>query len=145
MIIAGYIGIGKSTLCKKYKKYIDLSNLISSDENCVQQFCENVITLHEQGYTVFTTTNKLVRNYFKKHNVNYTVICPDPALEIDWFKKLKARYFNDTTDKNYQAVENVKNNFQKDIKDLLCEVHVEVIANVDYELQSIITRIEDAN
>lgn len=70
MIIIGFPGIGKSSVTHAYDGdinttgYIDLesSNFVK-DENWVKEYCDLAIDLELQGYNVFVSSHKKVREY----------------------------------------------------------------------------------
>ena len=73
MIIIGYQGIGKSTLAKNSLKYIDLESgnfWINGerDEQWYKPYCNIANHLSAQGYTVFTSSHKEVREELKNSN-----------------------------------------------------------------------------
>ena len=139
MIICGYAGVGKTTLCKQYKKYIDLdSNTFQKDSNWVETYCETVIKLVNDGYDVFVSCHKAVRNYFDTKEIEYITISPTLELEKQWLEKLKKRYFDDTSDANYRAVDRIIHHYTEDITDLLKARNVIVIDNVKYELKTLL-------
>ena len=106
-IIVGYQGIGKSTLAKQGKGYIDLEsgnfwvNGKRADDWYIP-YCNIAMHLAEQGYTVFTSSHQVVRDQLvsiKTDNVDLFVCVPSLHLKDEWIKKLEDRYNETGLDK----------------------------------------------
>ena len=72
MVIVGYQGIGKSTLAKNRNGFIDLesSNFFVNGERSPDwyiPYCEIALDLSKQGYDVFVSSHKVVRDELKKY------------------------------------------------------------------------------
>lgn len=73
MIIIGYQGIGKSSLVKEDKQFIDLesSNFKiggKRPDGWEQMYCETALDLSRQGHVVFTASHKCIRDYLKDNH-----------------------------------------------------------------------------
>ena len=81
MIVIGYQGIGKSTLAQKQFKYIDLeSSALRRDgvrwHNWYEPYCLVAEWLSKQGYIVFVSSHKEVRDYLNE-------FCEEPFCLFD--------------------------------------------------------------
>ena len=156
MIIIGYQGIGKSSVTSQHpeKKRIDLesSNFWydgKRHEDWYIYYCQIALDLSSQGYTVFTSSHKEVREFLSKQDKEICyVIYPDIKIKDEWIKKLEDRYEKIHTEKNYKALMNAKDRYEETIKELSCHMgnlRYRMINDVKYDLDSIITAIEKAN
>lgn len=128
MILIGYQGVGKTTMCKKHKSCIDLDSslfkfdsLLRRDPRWYVTYCRYAVELANQGYIVCVSSHKPVRNYLNEMRTanemvevspknnrpnNYPLvgICtPSGNLQKVWIKKLKKRFKHDPSYKNYKA------------------------------------------
>lgn len=146
MIVAGYPGIGKSTLAHLSKyRIIDLE---SSDfvvngnriDNWYEIYGKIAARLAAQGYIVFVSCHKLLRNYLKENCVEYFVIHPSLSLKSKWIKKLEDRYNYGEDPKNKRALEYVKKFYDDDINEIINnEVNRLEIHNINYNLENYIS------
>jgi MoxR-like ATPase len=89
MIIIGYPGIGKTTLCKHWHKYVDLDSSAfryndgTRDKRWAEIYCKVAIDLHNQGYVVFLSSHYEVRDILKK-----TTFSPDVSVTTITFTSL---------------------------------------------------------
>ena len=154
MIIIGYQGIGKSTLANIdcFNEYIDLeSGNFWIDEGIRHQdwyivYCNIAESLSEQGYTVFVSSHKDVRNELAKRNT-YTVCCaPMPYLKEQWVKKLEDRYAQTHLSKDYKAWKNAEECFDDNIMDISNGGFDMIwITSMDYDLRELIEHFEHSN
>lgn len=147
MVIIGYQGIGKSTLAGKHN-CIDLesSNFFDNGvrpDDWYVFYCNIAIHLSEQGYTVFTSSHKVVRDYLKEHcKEPLYIICPSTTLKDEWVNKLKKRYESTKLDKDYKALMNANYNYKTNINELTnCGINVYQIMSMDYSLRDILLNI----
>ena len=114
MIIIGFPGIGKSSVTRAYEGntnttgYIDLesSNFVK-DDNWVKEYCDLAIDLELQGYNVFVSSHKDVREYLAdKQDIFPDIVEVFPAKELRdmWLNRLESRYMKCKTDKNERAL-----------------------------------------
>ena len=166
MIIIGYPGIGKSTLAKKNDKIIDL------DSSCFRKYdkedlykrgkgvkpnnwyiyyCQVAQELSKQGYLVFVSSHKEVRDFLNVHNnEKVCIIFPNESLATDWKHKLWRRYDEIPTDKNFRAMEHVNKYFERDVREISeeCQYNMDyyddmyVIDDIkNYDLQKIVNKL----
>lgn len=117
MIYVGYPCIGKSSIAGN-DNFIDLeSSNFKQYDNWVEIYVNTAIQLSNQGYKVFLSTHKDVRNELKKKDEPYIAVFPDLSLEKEWLNKLSFRYLKTPSEKNAAALSRWTH-FKKDISDL---------------------------
>src|SRR5574344_1559006 len=104
MIVLGYPGIGKTTICKDCQKYIDLeSSYFAIDgkkfDHWETVYCNLLMYLSDK-YIVFGSTHKLVLDFIMNNKTTKCIIYPSLELKDEWVHKLKTRYFTDPSIKN---------------------------------------------
>ena len=128
MIIIGFPGIGKSSVTRAYDGdtnttgYIDLesSNFVK-DDNWVKEYCDLAIDLDLQGYNVFVSSHRAVREYLAEKQDLFPDIIevfPSKELKIDWLNRLESRYMKCKTDKNERALNYMRNNFDAAVDEM---------------------------
>lgn len=150
MIIIGYQGIGKSSVAGADTGCIDLesSNFWVDGmrpRDWYKYYCEIAFDLSRQGYVVFTSSHKDVRNYFLEHLEKDRVIAifPKKELKSQWIQKLQDRFDTDVCEKNYKALMNAKDKFEENIEDMSnWGGEVYMIDTIDYDLKDIIKEIK---
>ena len=156
-IIVGYQGIGKSSVVNKQDGFIDLESSCfkredgSRHDDWYKDYVDIAIDLSNQGYFVFVSSHKQVREQLfymkKKHNLDLLVleIFPDSTLKYEWIERLRKRWKQNDTNKNFIAYQNAKDSFDKNIFDFLedkkkYEVEQIILKNVNYDLFDEITK-----
>ena len=142
MIYIGYQGIGKSSISGK-DNCIDLESGNfwvngARNENWYKEYVNIAQHLSNQGYKVFMSSHKIVREELNNRGIDFIAICPDLDLKDKWLKRLEERYNRTKTDKDYKALANGKEMYEENIKDLMEEKHTIIIRNIDYNLLDII-------
>lgn len=146
MIIIGYQGIGKSTLAKDSWEYIDLESgnfWINGerDEQWYKPYCNIANHLSAQGYTVFTSSHKEVREELKNSSEVVKIAFPALELKTDWLIRLTNRYNESMLEKDYKALINASLYYEDNINDLMNEPFDKiVINNIDYNLRELIEK-----
>ena len=146
MIIIGYQGIGKSTLAKDSLKYIDLESgnfWINGerDEQWYKPYCNIANHLSAQGYTVFTSSHKEVRDELKNSSEVVKIAFPALELKTDWLIRLTNRYNESMLEKDYKALINASLYYEDNIEDLMNEPFDKIIINnIDYNLEELIEK-----
>lgn len=144
MIIIGYQGIGKSTLAKVSLKYIDLESgnfWINGerDEQWYKPYCNIANHLSAQGYTVFISSHKEVREELKNSSEVVKIAFPALELKTDWLIRLTNRYNESMLEKDYKALMNASLHYEDNIEDLMNEPFDKIIINnIDYNLRELI-------
>ena len=123
MIIIGYQGIGKSTIARLNKNFIDLeSGNFWVDgkraDDWYKPYCKIAEHLSQQGHYVFVSSHEVVRNELKK--CFEPVICCIPTLELKefWIKKLEQRFNQSKKDKYYKAWKNAEDRYEENIREI---------------------------
>lgn len=128
MIIIGFPGIGKSSVTRAYNGdtnttgYIDLesSNFVK-DDNWVKEYCGLAIDLDLQGYNVFVSSHKNVREYLaEKQDIfpDIMEVFPSKEMRTEWLNRLESRYMKCKTDKNERAFNYMRNNFDDAVDEM---------------------------
>lgn len=148
MIVIGYQGIGKSTLSKSYLSCIDLENgnfWFESDgkmkrhDNWYISYANIAEHLSQQGYTVFVSSHKEVREQLKNSTEKVVVCCPSLDLEEPWIEKLRKRFENFGLEKDYKAYMNAKDRYKENIEDIINSgFEVRLITSMDYILEDLL-------
>ena len=128
MIIIGFPGIGKSSVTRAYESdtnttgYIDLesSNFVK-DDNWVKEYCCLAIDLDLQGYNVFVSSHKAVREYLAERQdifPDIVEVFPSKEMRTEWLNRLESRYMKCKTAKNERAFNYMRNNFDTAIDEM---------------------------
>ena len=128
MIIIGFPGIGKSSVTRAYDGdtnttgYIDLesSNFVK-DDNWVKEYCDLAIDLELQGYKVFVSSHKNVREYLSEKQAVFPDIVevfPSKEMRTEWLNRLESRYMKCKTDKNERALSYMCSNFDDAVDEM---------------------------
>lgn len=145
MIIVGYQGIGKSTAAKQGLNLIDLESgsfwidhgqgARSRDKDWYIVYCNIAQHLSAQGYDVFVSSHKEVRDQLKNSTQDVVAIFPDKQLKNEWIARLQERYNNSKLDKDYRALMNAKERFTQNIEEIEvdCPNHIK-ITHMKYDL-----------
>lgn len=126
MIIVGYQGIGKSSLTKKGKKYIDLesSNFWVDGKrvkNWDKIYANIADDLSQKGYIVLVSSHKLVREALKDVPGRIILAFPHMDLKDKWIAKLETRYKATNLPKDYKALENAKACYLESIAEMMSD------------------------
>lgn len=150
MIIVGYQGIGKSTLSKSgVGRYIDLesSNFYvhgTRPTGWEILYCKLAKNLADQGYVVFVSSHLPIRIELGRIGCDFTAIVPAQELKDVWVAKLKNRFFESESDKDYRAWQNAKDDYNQNVAELMDDVSdCYVIREENYDLESIVRSIID--
>lgn len=123
MIIIGYQGIGKSSVSGIQSECIDLesSNFWNNGkrpDDWYIYYCNIALDLSRQGYTVFTSSHKEVRDYLLGTTYDIVTVFPETWLEEEWIARLRCRYDNEPSEKNYKALMNAVDRYRDNINEL---------------------------
>ena len=144
MIIIGYQGIGKSTIAKSKKIYIDLESSIYYHDGLRPEkwyifYCKTAEYLSKQGYVVFISSHKEVREYLLNSKERIIIICPDKCLKDAWISKLENRYNHTLKDKDFRAWKNAEQRYTENIDELMNSgLPLITIGNMEYDLKLLI-------
>lgn len=157
MIIIGYQGIGKSTLARHQLDEHGMSEYIDLESSCFWHdgkrpddwyiyYCQMAEFLSRQGFRVFISSHKVVRDFLCDSKEQVFIICPKTDLKEGWIKRLEDRYNANPSDKNYKAWKNAEECFEQNIADLQSEIKngyiVGIIASMEYDLDATIDTLE---
>ena len=142
MIYVGYQGIGKSSISGK-NNCIDLeSGNFWVDDKRVDDWYKIYVNiakhLSNQGYKVFMSSHKVIREELNNRGIDFTVVCPSLKLKEQWIKRLQQRYDKSQLEKDYKALMNAKECYEENIEDLLQENHIIQIQDINYDLNYLI-------
>lgn len=159
MIIVGYPGIGKTSVCG-HNNIIDLesyifhnsANSVNGNRYWEETYCDVAMDLSNQGFTICVSSHEKVRLYLEDHQFKcidpIILVYPHPSLMDKWIHRLEKRYYDsrheDATphwiiNKNYAAYEHVKENFALDILSMQdAPLYKYAIQDIPYDLNDVI-------
>ncbi len=142
MIYVGYQGIGKSSISGK-NNCIDLeSGNFWVDGKRIDDWYKIYVNIAEhlsnQGYKVFMSSHKVVREELNKRKIEFKVIMPSIFLKEKWIDRLQKRYDKSNLEKDYKALMNAKECYEENIEDLLQENYIIQIQDINYDLNDLI-------
>lgn len=150
MILVGYQGIGKTTLSESSNRYIDLesSNFFINGERCKNwniMYVNIANSLSQQGYDVFVSSHKIVREELIKSKENKCIIVPGLHLKYKWLDKLQDRWLRTRLYKDYKAYKNAEEMYDENIKDLISEKGFKLIVlkDINYDLSDLINKARE--
>lgn len=152
MIYVGYQGVGKSTIAGKHK-CIDLeSSCFLIDGKKVTDWEKIYVNIAEelssQGYNVFISSHKEVREELVMRGEHFAIIYPSLDLKDEWINRLHNRYGVTKSYKDERAYKRALVHYEDDINDIngMCMRHsgIETIEllNLNYDLLSIVKEEE---
>ena len=149
MIVIGYQGIGKSTLARKSFRYIDLESSALRKgnmrwQNWYEPYCMIAEWLSRQGYTVFVSSHKEVRDYLNEFcEEPFCAVVPSEDIKDEWIERLRERHKRLPTDKNYRAYMNAVDRFTENVREIKKDVaDVREITSMSYELDKLIEKAD---
>lgn len=142
MIYVGYQGIGKSSISGK-NNFIDLeSSNFWVDDKRVDDWYKMYVNIAEhlsnQGYKVFMSSHKVIREELTNRGIEFTVICPSLKLKEQWINRLQERFNKTRSTKDFKALKNAEEMYEENIKDLTSEKNTIIITTIDYDLNDLI-------
>jgi hypothetical protein len=145
-VVVGYQGIGKSTLAFHNNLVIDLesSNFFVDGErpaNWYIIYCKIARALCKQGYIVCVSSHKEVREELARNPASKQVIIyPTHILKDKWIAKLRYRYEETQSAKDFKALKNAENCFDNNITDLENQENFDKIgfSTMDYNLADLL-------
>lgn len=158
MIVVGFPGIGKTSLAQYSYRRIDLesSNFWDGDhrpDDWHIYYCQTAVDLARQGYTVFVSSHKQVRDWLLENTTELVfVIYPTLELKDAWIRKLELRYNASWSDKDRKAWDACKSSYEFNVQDMCDSRYLSSpyfkltqIDDIDYKLDDIITEAEQYN
>ncbi len=142
MIYVGYQGIGKSSISGK-NNCIDLeSGNFWVDNNRVDDWYKIYVNIAEhlsnQGYKVFMSSHKVIREELTNRGIEFTVIYPSLKLKEQWINRLQERFDRTKSTKDFKALKNAEEMYEENIKDLASERNTIIITDTNYDLNDLI-------
>lgn len=151
MIIIGYQGVGKSSLCKTYGRslrYLDLESGLMKDpmnnnkrwDNWAEIYCNIALSLSGQDYMVFVSSHKAVQDILANDKDEVIVVYPSKTIKDEWIKKLLERYKKTGLKKDELAWLDAKANFDSEIDVLEASPFVKArIYSMHYDLKEVVS------
>ena len=127
MIIVGYQGIGKSSISNSDTRCIDLEsgNFFvdgKRPDDSYKYYVQIAKHLSAQGYTVFVSSHKVVRDELKATNAEDVAVCfPNINIKEQWIERLRDRHKRTGLDKDWRALLNAEQNYMSSIFELYDE------------------------
>lgn len=127
MIIIGFPGVGKSSVAnqthtsKMFTGYIDLeSNNFPKTDGWEDTYCKVALDLSQQGYDVFVSSHKQVRDYLAKfQDVDDIIeVFPEAHLYDMWIERLSKRYDSTREEKHQKALDYMSENYYSAVADM---------------------------
>lgn len=127
MIIIGFPGIGKSSVAnpehtsKRFTGYIDLeSNNFTKIDGWENVYCKVALDLSQQGYDVFVSSHKQVRDYLAMfQDVDDIIeVFPEDYMHDIWIDRLTKRYNSTKKEKHKKALEYMSENYYSAVADM---------------------------
>lgn len=140
-IYCGYQGTGKSTYVNAHKnECIDLdSSAFRKFKGWEIGYINMALSFSKLGKKVFVSAHKEVIEYCKNNKLNFAIVAPKESKEV-WGARLEYRYYKNPNIVNLKAVNDFKQNFEKDMnyyKELesngvrVCWIESKVVTNFD--------------
>ena len=151
MIIIGYQGIGKSSVAGIENGCIDLESSSfringKRHDDWYVSYCRIALELSQQGFVVFVSSHKEVREYLVRHIFGNYIVCvyPETWLQTDWIARLQKRYDECKSEKNYRALMNAKDRYKENIEEMESwGGYYYGIRDMDYDLLDIVKEIKE--
>lgn len=127
MIIIGFAGVGKSSVAnpahtsKRFTGYIDLeSNNFTKIDGWENVYCKVALDLSQQGYDVFVSSHKQVRDYLAMfQDVDDIIeVFPEDYMHDIWIDRLTKRYNSTKEEKHKKALEYMSENYYSAVADM---------------------------
>lgn len=135
-ILAGYPCVGKTSLSKNDRYYIDLDSSLFkiNPDHWWLTYVSVAYGLAAQGYTVFVSTHErvldeLVKCRKQRDDIEIGLVYPSPDMKDVWIKKAEDRYLRTKSPKDYRAFMRIKGMFMEDI------LHLESIGGFDSRIR----------
>lgn len=109
-IICGFAGVGKSTLARKEKGYVDLES--TPFKKNWDLYSDVAIHMANNGYNVMVSCHKELRDMLREKGANYRVYTPTKNVKYLYLQKYKERGNDDAFLKMFE------NNFEKFIEEI---------------------------
>lgn len=105
MIVCGFAGIGKSTLCKTKPMWIDLES--TPFEKDWERYVKVAMHMDKQGYNVMLSCHVDLRKCLHENGARYFVVMPVSGLKDEYIDRYNRRgnnpAFIESLEKNWDA------------------------------------------
>ena len=120
-------------------------------EDWAKVYAKLALELSKQGFIVFTSSHKVVRDELDEltyedeyYDEDVVVVYPSLSLKDEWIEKLRLRYESTKLDKDYRAYMNAKEKYEENISELMENPFDEIIlSNIDYNLREAILEFKE--
>ena len=124
-IMIGYPCIGKSTVARTHRGFIDLESSYFSrrTDDWANDYCKLALKLAEDGNVVFVSSHSDVVKTLKELRGSYplidiVIICPWEYLHDAWLERAELRYEITKSDKDKRALNRIDTHYNSDINAL---------------------------
>ena len=154
LIVCGYQGVGKSTLCRNGEVVTDHPEVRCIDLESgnfwydgkrpfdwFRYYANFAKHLAAQGYVVFTASHKVFRDWMREQGIGFITLSPSVDLKDSWIEKLEKRYQATLLDKDYKALMNAKEKFEENVQELQAEPNHYIIQEQYYHMADVVKEI----
>lgn len=94
MIICGFPGVGKSSICRTIPNYTDLES--TPFKKNWEVYVDVIEYMNKNHYNVFVSSHIQLREELKKRKLDYIFVVPEKDLKEEYIKRYKERGNTDT-------------------------------------------------
>lgn len=154
LIICGYQGIGKSTLCTNGEVVTGHPEVRCIDLESANFWCDGkrpydwfkyyanfAKHLAAQGYIVFTASHKVFREWMNEQGIGFVTMFPSVDLKDEWISRLETRYNATELEKDYKTLMDAKEKYEQTINNLAGEDNHYIICDIDYRMPDVVKEI----
>ena len=148
VIVVGYPGIGKTTLSQTSDHFLDLeSSCFRVDNEHIEDweivYCQVAVHLAKQGYVVFCSSHKIIRDRLWTMDlpdcVHKMCVVPSEDLKDKWIEKLKLRHERSRYLKDFYAYVRASERYIEDIKSIKNDFDVILeLKSLEYDLEGLL-------
>lgn len=94
-VIAGFPGVGKSTLFKELKdskkKVLDSDSSTFDKKDFPKNYIDHIKEKTNEGYTILSSSHDVVRDALIDEGIAFTLVYPDKSLKDEYLERYKER------------------------------------------------------
>ena len=155
MILVGYYGIGKSTLCERNPTFIDLESKFFRDrgndagwlggKKGLNNYIWLIKTFNDSKRHVFVSSDSEIRfALLNEEGINrddIVYICPEKTLKDIWLSKLYKRWIDTSDKKDWFSYIHATKKYADDIESMKRD-HIKTIwiKDAEYDLNDLISK-----